>query len=473
MPNRLLPPLPRADQLLSGPGARSARLLCRHYALAAGAAISAIDEQGDAGVTARHDFRVALRRLRATLDGYEAVLRDTVQGKLSRRAQTLARRLSAARDCDVLGALITTTMKSRSKSHRTAIAALHLAARDAVAVDVAALRRRWERLARDLRDGVAEWHEQHRLDGPHGALPFSRIAADALDHATDRVARRCAAMGAPTDLAAMHAARLALKTVRYLLAPLASGTTDGDALLSALRDAQDHLGTIREAYALRVRIAEALTIGPDAPRLAKATLSALNGTTRDLDARISASFDALAPWCDAERRHGYIARLRAIADSWRTGGAPPVEIERKWLLSALPPRLHGLTPALLHQGYLPGDILVERIRSVTRAGVTDWFRTVKLGRGISRIEVEESTTPELGATLFELTPGKRVGKRRYTVDDGALTWEIDDFTDRALVLAEVELPREDTPVELPVWLAPYVVREVTGETEFTNWQLAR
>jgi CYTH domain-containing protein len=152
---------------------------------------------------------------------------------------------------------------------------------------------------------------------------------------------------------------------------------------------------------------------------------------------------------------------------------PPLEIERKWLLSALPPHLRDLTPSVLRQGYLPGDVLVERIRSVTRGTVTEWLRTVKLGEGMSRIEIEEAATPSLGTALFALTLGKRVEKRRYAVRDGELTWEIDDFTDRDLVLAEVELPSEATPVEIPAWLAPCVVREVTGERAFTNWQLAR
>lgn len=151
----------------------------------------------------------------------------------------------------------------------------------------------------------------------------------------------------------------------------------------------------------------------------------------------------------------------------------PIEIERKWLLSALPPRVRELTPALLRQGYLAGETLVERIRSVSRDGTTTWMRTVKLGRGVARIEVEEETTAALGAALFALTDGKRVQKRRYAVSDGELIWEIDDFTDRDLVLAECELPTEDAQVSPPAWLAPYIVREVTGETAFTNWKLAR
>lgn len=151
----------------------------------------------------------------------------------------------------------------------------------------------------------------------------------------------------------------------------------------------------------------------------------------------------------------------------------PVEIERKWLLSALPTTLQSLIPATLHQGYLPGETLVERIRSTTSGGQTHWVRTVKLGSGITRVEVEENASPELGAALYALTEGRRVTKLRYTVPDGALAWEIDEFTDRDLVLAELELPSEDTPVDFPEWLRQYVVREVTSDVSFTNWRLAR
>jgi hypothetical protein len=68
----------------------------------------------------------------------------------------------------------------------------------------------------------------------------------------------------------------------------------------------------------------------------------------------------------------------------------PREIERKWLLSALPPLVAGVPPAEFAQGYLPGEVLIERVRRETRFGDTRWMRTVKLGRGISRIEVERT-----------------------------------------------------------------------------------
>jgi CYTH domain-containing protein len=75
--------------------------------------------------------------------------------------------------------------------------------------------------------------------------------------------------------------------------------------------------------------------------------------------------------------------------------------------------------------------------------------------------------------MWPLMRERRVRKRRYAVPDGSLTWEVDEFVDRALVLAEVELPSAELNPTPPAWLAPYVVREVTDEAEFVNVNLAR
>ena len=61
----------------------------------------------------------------------------------------------------------------------------------------------------------------------------------------------------------------------------------------------------------------------------------------------------------------------------------------------------------------------------------------------------------------------------YPVPDGDRVWEIDEFLDRELVLAEVELEGEDEDVTPPDWLRPFVVREVTGEPEYVNVNLAK
>jgi adenylate cyclase len=75
--------------------------------------------------------------------------------------------------------------------------------------------------------------------------------------------------------------------------------------------------------------------------------------------------------------------------------------------------------------------------------------------------------------MWPLTKGRRLTKRRHFVRDGELTWEIDAFSDRDMVLAEIELPDEEHSVEPPEWLAPHVVRDVTEEPAFANSALAR
>jgi adenylate cyclase len=152
---------------------------------------------------------------------------------------------------------------------------------------------------------------------------------------------------------------------------------------------------------------------------------------------------------------------------------PALEIERKYLLRALPPLPAGTTSAEVEQGWLPGEKLAERLRRTERDGRVTYHRAVKSGRGVTRIEIEEETTRELFDYLWPLTEGRRVRKRRHYVSAGALTWEIDEFTDRDLVLAEVELPSKSTPVPVPAWLEPVLVREVTGEDAYVNLRLAR
>ena len=169
-----------------------------------------------------------------------------------------------------------------------------------------------------------------------------------------------------------------------------------------------------------------------------------------------------------------LGRLRTLLDALpRTRGAG-VEIERKYLLGALPPTLAGRPACTIEQGYLPGVRLVERLRreQLPDGSVRRW-RTVKAGEGIARLEIEEATDEALFEALWPHTAGRRVLKRRHVVPDGALRWEIDEFTDRDLVLAEVELADAGARPEPPGWLAPYVVREVTGERAYVNAVLAR
>jgi len=150
------------------------------------------------------------------------------------------------------------------------------------------------------------------------------------------------------------------------------------------------------------------------------------------------------------------------------------EIERKYLLSGAPAMPSPVEVYEIDQGYLPGVRLLERLRrQQSRNGGVKFFRTVKVGSGVIRLELEDETDERTFAHLWQLTEGRRLRKRRYVVADGEARWEIDEFVDRDLWLAELEIPRADTPIRIPDWLRPVLVREVTTERAYTNRNLAR
>jgi CYTH domain-containing protein len=165
-----------------------------------------------------------------------------------------------------------------------------------------------------------------------------------------------------------------------------------------------------------------------------------------------------------------VGRVVARLES-RAGGR--VETERKYLLSEVPPAARQGTAVEILQGWLPGERLRERIRRIRSEGAVRYLRALKQGVGLRRLESEEETPQEVFEVLWPLTEGRRIEKRRWTVRDGATAWEVDEFLDRGLVLAEVELPPQAADTPLPEWLRPYLVREVTGDPEYLNENLAR
>jgi CYTH domain-containing protein len=110
----------------------------------------------------------------------------------------------------------------------------------------------------------------------------------------------------------------------------------------------------------------------------------------------------------------------ALADTLEARGASegglPREIERKYLLDGLPPEGRDPAPVEIDQGYLPGQKLIERVRRTRDADGERYFRTIKLGKGLSRIEVEEETDRALFTKLWSLTKGRRVRKRRHRIE---------------------------------------------------------
>lgn len=149
------------------------------------------------------------------------------------------------------------------------------------------------------------------------------------------------------------------------------------------------------------------------------------------------------------------------------------EIERKYLLKDLPAGIADHPSVEIDQGYVPGTTIRERVRRMVSADGVRFVRTVKLGSGLDRLEFEEETTRDFFDAVWPLTRGKRVRKRRYLVPAPGGLWEIDDFLDRELVLAEFEMESVDQRVEVPAFVQAVLVREVTDEPDYGNFRLAK
>lgn len=147
------------------------------------------------------------------------------------------------------------------------------------------------------------------------------------------------------------------------------------------------------------------------------------------------------------------------------------EIERKYLLSGLPKFPAAIDTLEIDQGYLPGIARLRHQRSAD--GEEKFFRTIKHGIGVQRLELESEIDRAEFDRLWPETEGKRVRKRRHVVANGDNHWEIDEFLDRPLVLAELELDAADASITIPDWLKVVLVREVTDEPSYTNRALAR
>jgi len=441
-----------------------------------------------AGADSLHDLRVALRRLRATLGAYRPFLRagGVRPKRLARRVAAVARATGRARDLDVQ--LLWLERKERTELDDREEAGVRWFRDDLEARRREAYQAARRRVARDLpaleqriRRRMKEYRVRVQPERPVGDVTFR----DSLEHLLSRLLGELTTaldgIGSPSQREQAHRARIIGKRVRYLLEPVAGELSSGKDFIKRLKVLQDDLGELNDAQVLGEEVAVAFeAISSEAHRMEQTRPAA---TARDP----APGLIALARLLHFRKQDAY---RRLEADWLREGGrawreasagilaelgrdrALPVETERKYLLSGMPPGSDAWTVLHIEQGYLPGERIVERLRRVRGPDGVRYFRTVKLGAGVSRIEIEEEMEQALFDELWSLTSGRRVAKRRYRAPDGALMWEIDRFLDRDLVLAEVELPNPDRPV-LPDWLRPVLIREVTDDPAFTNRSLAR
>jgi len=471
--------------LLPLPGPVAARLLVLEQLDAATEAHHRWHDGGDPEQL--HRLRVALRRARSLFRAYAPHLEGARPRRARRRLGGLARATGESRDRwvqeevlrslsgvpeVVLERVASRLRKARQEGDRRARTALE----EHLSEEVARIRKRLGTVTLRVDPG-----------DPPAPLPSFAVVAAALLRSQGEELREALERIEGWDEAPVHRARIAGKRLRYLLEPLRRERPAAEELVKELRTLQDLLGEVRDLGLLEGEVARWEGAADGVPP----------GELRRLGRRLRTRGERVRRRVEEEwgevRREAFFRGIQGLAGRLTaggggsgvgvppTGGSPPpsgLEVERKFLLRRFPRLPLGAPRVLIHQGWLPGEVLQERLRRVRREDGTERFlRTVKSGRGMVRLELEEETTPELFRRLWPLTKGRRVRKWRYTVEEGGVRWEVDRFRDRKLVLAEVEFPEasagEPPELSLPSWLARVVVREVTGEDAYVNLKLAK
>lgn len=454
----------QSPSLLARPVEEASRILAlRFLGDVANAAPRVLDPEDGEGL---HAFRVALRRLRSIARAYKPWIKSSVSKKRSQKLGKIARSTNEGRDAEVLLEWLTNERKLLPPRQRKVLDSLtaDLEVRKAEAYGRPAARSvaAFSAIADELRERLSTYDAVVRVGEVHASPTLANVLAELLLEGADDLETKLNNVHSHHEREAGHEARIAAKRLRYLIESLSAELPASVPVVKTLKELQDHFGSLHDLHVLGLEIASRASSLEGAQRIGK-----------HVETRSAEVFAVIEKKFLGVRSKVVTDEVRALSRSMTEQSNRDVEIERKYLLSAMPPIAKNARIKKIDQGYLPGEKLIERVRRVQEGRRVRYFRTVKLGTGVARVEVEEETTRDVFEPLWALTKGRRVEKTRYVVAVGDRAWEIDHFDDRDLVLAEIELKSENEPVVIPDWLAPCVVREVTNEARYVNAKLAK
>ena len=144
-----------------------------------------------------------------------------------------------------------------------------------------------------------------------------------------------------------------------------------------------------------------------------------------------------------------------------------IEIERKFLVTG--DAWRSAEPVYFSQGYLnPDKARTVRVRIAGERA----FLTIKgLTQGVSRAEFEYAIPVEDARQLLAMCEQPLIEKHRRKIPFAGFVWEVDEFLgdNLGLVVAEIELPSEDSEFAKPDWVG----QEVTHDQRYFNSNLSQ
>lgn len=320
------------SRLASLPAAEAARRLALGRLAEAGAAAWRLSDPDDA--EALHDFRVALRRLRALLRALEEPLAGRAGKRWQRRLARLADATGEGRDAEVALAWVESersTLPAGQRPGAVWLAAVlaqrteqaYAGVRNEVQAKFAPLAERLRvRLARpeedrkrdlgkeeesfgvkadegdegaaaespgDLQPGADGDVPARRKVGPSLFLPssslvlppsFGLVLAEALREHLASLRERLLVIAGPEDVEPAHRARIAGKRLRYLLETVSGEVAGAGPAVARLKGLQDLLGELHDAHVLEVELPAAAERAAAETARALAEAAAVGGGQR-------------------------------------------------------------------------------------------------------------------------------------------------------------------------------------------------
>lgn len=140
------------------------------------------------------------------------------------------------------------------------------------------------------------------------------------------------------------------------------------------------------------------------------------------------------------------------------------EIERKFLVIDGSWRA-AATGKEIRQGYVHAG--ADRSVRVRIAGERGYLTLKQSRSGVSRQEYEyDIPLADAQEMLATMCDGRLIEKTRFSLTVGGRQWVVDEFAgdNQGLIVAEIELEREDEQFKRPVWAGS----EVTAEARYFN-----
>lgn len=151
-----------------------------------------------------------------------------------------------------------------------------------------------------------------------------------------------------------------------------------------------------------------------------------------------------------------------------------MEIERKYLINALPENLESYPWKKLTQAYISRDPVIRVRKSITPDGQASYRLCIKGSGLVSHEEYELDLNEQQFENLLAKTEGTVIEKTRYLVPlENGLTAELDLFEGRhkGIRIVEVEFPSEE---EMNAFKAPsWFGQDVSDDIRYHNSEMSK